>query len=145
MGSQRLSPHIAKIKKEDMSIRDASGTPMASCDSPTIRHHRTPSKRAGLLERYKMGNPLHKCQRRRRRHHRLVTSPYVPILANTSSLQPLTPSPVPTQITTFKINQTFAPYNTSEFFTPEVLRAWNEILPGTYHSPLSSTHLELHH
>ncbi|KAH4029317.1 hypothetical protein HBH70_238430 [Parastagonospora nodorum] len=36
---------------------------------------------------------------------------------------------IPTQITTFKINQTFAPYNTSEFFQPEVLRAWNELLP----------------
>jgi len=36
---------------------------------------------------------------------------------------------VPTQITTFKINQTFAPYNTSEFFQPEVLRAWNELIP----------------
>ena len=37
---------------------------------------------------------------------------------------------VPTQITKFEINQTFAPYNTSEFFKPEVLRAWNELLPG---------------
>ena len=37
---------------------------------------------------------------------------------------------VPTQITTFHINQTFAPYNTTEFFREEVLTAWNEILPG---------------
>lgn len=37
---------------------------------------------------------------------------------------------VPTQITTFKINQTFAPYNTSEFFKPETLRAWNELMPS---------------
>ncbi|KAL1792652.1 hypothetical protein ACET3X_009159 [Alternaria dauci] len=36
---------------------------------------------------------------------------------------------IPTQITKFEINQTFAPYNTSEFFKPEVLRAWNELLP----------------
>ncbi|KAF2119420.1 hypothetical protein BDV96DRAFT_642445 [Lophiotrema nucula] len=36
---------------------------------------------------------------------------------------------IPTQVTTFKINQTFAPYNTSEFFKPEVLRAWNELMP----------------
>ena len=43
---------------------------------------------------------------------------------------------VPTQITKFEINQTFAPYNTSEFFKPEVLRAWNELLPGT--TPLTS-------
>ena len=33
------------------------------------------------------------------------------------------------QITIFKFNQTFAPYNTSEFFQPSVLRAWNELLP----------------
>ncbi|KNG51764.1 hypothetical protein DDE82_008455 [Stemphylium lycopersici] len=36
---------------------------------------------------------------------------------------------MPTQITKFEINQTFAPYNTSEFFKPEVLRAWNELMP----------------
>ncbi|KAF1836512.1 hypothetical protein BDW02DRAFT_545869 [Decorospora gaudefroyi] len=36
---------------------------------------------------------------------------------------------IPTQITKFEINQTFAPYNTSEFFKPEVLRAWNELIP----------------
>lgn len=36
---------------------------------------------------------------------------------------------IPTQITTFKINQTFAPYNTSEFFKPETLRAWNDLMP----------------
>ncbi|KAF2653612.1 hypothetical protein K491DRAFT_602544 [Lophiostoma macrostomum CBS 122681] len=36
---------------------------------------------------------------------------------------------IPTQITTFHINQTFAPYNTSEFFRPEVMRAWNELMP----------------
>ncbi|KAF2186235.1 hypothetical protein K469DRAFT_687230 [Zopfia rhizophila CBS 207.26] len=36
---------------------------------------------------------------------------------------------LPTQITTFKINQTFAPYNTSEFFKPETMRAWNELMP----------------
>jgi len=44
---------------------------------------------------------------------------------------------VPTQITKFEINQTFAPYNTSEFFKPEVLRAWNELLPGTTSSSLN--------
>lgn len=42
---------------------------------------------------------------------------------------PLTQVIVPTQVTTFKINQTFAPYNTSDFFKPEVLRAWNELIP----------------
>ncbi|KAF2006041.1 hypothetical protein P154DRAFT_423196 [Amniculicola lignicola CBS 123094] len=36
---------------------------------------------------------------------------------------------IPTQITTFAVNQTFAPYNTSEFFQPSVLRAWNELMP----------------
>ncbi|EDU44873.1 repeatdomain containing protein [Pyrenophora tritici-repentis] len=36
---------------------------------------------------------------------------------------------LPTTITQFKINQTFAPYNTSEFFKPEVLQAWNELMP----------------
>ncbi|RMZ67694.1 Thioesterase domain-containing [Pyrenophora seminiperda CCB06] len=36
---------------------------------------------------------------------------------------------LPTQLTTFKVNQTFAPYNTSEFFKPEVLQAWNELMP----------------
>ena len=41
----------------------------------------------------------------------------------------LTSISVPTQITTFEINQTFAPYNTSDFFKPEVLRAWNELIP----------------
>ncbi|RDW69901.1 hypothetical protein BP5796_08298 [Coleophoma crateriformis] len=34
-----------------------------------------------------------------------------------------------TQIKTFAINQTFAPYNTSEFFKPEVLTAWNDLMP----------------
>ncbi|KAH6718010.1 hypothetical protein BKA61DRAFT_641769 [Leptodontidium sp. MPI-SDFR-AT-0119] len=34
-----------------------------------------------------------------------------------------------TQITTFHINQTFAPYNTTEFFREEVLVAWNELMP----------------
>ncbi|PMD57178.1 uncharacterized protein K444DRAFT_632315 [Hyaloscypha bicolor E] len=34
-----------------------------------------------------------------------------------------------TQVTTFQINQTFAPYNTSEFFREEVLTAWNELMP----------------
>jgi hypothetical protein len=43
-------------------------------------------------------------------------------------------APVPTRLTRFEINQTFAPYNTSEFFKPEVLQAWNELLPGTSHS-----------
>ncbi|KAL2066331.1 hypothetical protein VTL71DRAFT_2402 [Oculimacula yallundae] len=33
------------------------------------------------------------------------------------------------QITTFHVNQTFAPYNTSEFFREEVLVAWNELMP----------------
>jgi hypothetical protein len=49
---------------------------------------------------------------------------------------------VPTKITQFKINQTFAPYNTSEFFKPEVLRAWNELLPGKppYSLPASTHH-----
>ncbi|KAJ4991604.1 hypothetical protein SVAN01_02985 [Stagonosporopsis vannaccii] len=36
---------------------------------------------------------------------------------------------IPTKITTFQINQTFAPYNTSDFFKPEVLEAWNELIP----------------
>ncbi|CAE7179997.1 hypothetical protein PTNB73_03677 [Pyrenophora teres f. teres] len=36
---------------------------------------------------------------------------------------------IPTTITQFKINQTFAPYNASEFFKPEVLQAWNELMP----------------
>jgi hypothetical protein len=36
---------------------------------------------------------------------------------------------VSTQVTTFHINQTFAPYNTSEFFREEVLTAWNELMP----------------
>ncbi|TVY75767.1 Oxidase ustYa [Lachnellula suecica] len=33
------------------------------------------------------------------------------------------------EIQTFHINQTFAPYNTSAFFEPEVLTAWNELMP----------------
>jgi hypothetical protein len=36
---------------------------------------------------------------------------------------------VSTQVTTFHINQTFAPYNTSEFFREEVLISWNELMP----------------
>ncbi|KAI8930786.1 hypothetical protein NX059_011811 [Plenodomus lindquistii] len=36
---------------------------------------------------------------------------------------------IPTQVTKFSINQTFAPYNTSDFFKPETLRAWNELMP----------------
>jgi hypothetical protein len=36
---------------------------------------------------------------------------------------------VSTEIKTFRLNQTFAPYNTSEFFRPEVLMAWNELMP----------------
>ena len=36
---------------------------------------------------------------------------------------------VSTQVHTFHINQTFAPYNTSEFFREEVLIAWDELLP----------------
>jgi hypothetical protein len=51
-------------------------------------------------------------------------------------------APVPTRLTRFEINQTFAPYNTSEFFKPEVLQAWNELLPGTSHSfPASPIHI----
>lgn len=34
-----------------------------------------------------------------------------------------------TEIKTFKVNQTFAPYNTSEFFQEGVLEAWNELMP----------------
>ncbi|CZT13679.1 uncharacterized protein RAG0_17371 [Rhynchosporium agropyri] len=34
-----------------------------------------------------------------------------------------------TQITTFHVNQTFAPYNTTEFWREEVLVAWNELMP----------------
>ncbi|KAG9240322.1 hypothetical protein BJ878DRAFT_299529 [Calycina marina] len=34
-----------------------------------------------------------------------------------------------TQIQTFHVNQTYAPSNTSEFFTPEVLDAWNKLMP----------------
>lgn len=41
---------------------------------------------------------------------------------------------VPTRVQTFKINQTFAPYNTSEFFKPETLQAWNELMPSTFPS-----------
>jgi hypothetical protein len=37
---------------------------------------------------------------------------------------------VPTEIKTFHVNQTFAPYNTSDFFKPEVLQAWNDLMPG---------------
>jgi hypothetical protein len=44
---------------------------------------------------------------------------------------------VSTQITKFEINQTFAPYNTSEFFKPEVLRAWNELMPSKLSSAQS--------
>ncbi|KAF9728696.1 hypothetical protein PMIN01_13076 [Paraphaeosphaeria minitans] len=36
---------------------------------------------------------------------------------------------IPTQVTKFQINQTFAPMNTSEFFTPETLHAWNDLMP----------------
>ncbi|PVH93663.1 hypothetical protein DM02DRAFT_676706 [Periconia macrospinosa] len=37
---------------------------------------------------------------------------------------------IPTQITQFHINQTFAPYNTSEFFSnPNTMRAWNDLMP----------------
>lgn len=36
---------------------------------------------------------------------------------------------IPTRITKFEVNQTFAPYNTSDFFKPEVLQAWNELMP----------------
>lgn len=37
-----------------------------------------------------------------------------------------------TQVTRFQINQTFAPYNTSEFFRDEVLDAWNALMPGKF-------------
>lgn len=33
------------------------------------------------------------------------------------------------QITTFKMDQKYAPDNTSEFFTDEVLRSWNQLMP----------------
>ncbi|KAK3369961.1 hypothetical protein B0H63DRAFT_564223 [Podospora didyma] len=33
------------------------------------------------------------------------------------------------QITTFKMDQTYAPMNTSEFFTDEVLDKWNKLMP----------------
>ncbi|KUJ18803.1 uncharacterized protein LY89DRAFT_706441 [Mollisia scopiformis] len=33
------------------------------------------------------------------------------------------------QVTTFHINQTFAPYNTADFFKDEVLTAWNQLMP----------------
>ncbi|KAG9205371.1 hypothetical protein G6514_008011 [Epicoccum nigrum] len=36
---------------------------------------------------------------------------------------------IPTKVTTFQINQTFAPYNTSDFFKPETLQAWNDLIP----------------
>ncbi|CAI6244626.1 unnamed protein product [Periconia digitata] len=37
---------------------------------------------------------------------------------------------IPTQITQFHINQTFAPYNTSEFFSnPSTMHAWNDLMP----------------
>ncbi|KAH6669775.1 hypothetical protein B0J14DRAFT_104041 [Halenospora varia] len=36
---------------------------------------------------------------------------------------------ISSQVTTFHINQTFAPYNTSEFFREEVLDAWNGLMP----------------
>ncbi|KAI9052933.1 hypothetical protein LZ554_003205 [Drepanopeziza brunnea f. sp. 'monogermtubi'] len=39
---------------------------------------------------------------------------------------------LPTEVKTFHINQTFAPYNTSEFFKEEVLTAWNELMPSNY-------------
>lgn len=37
---------------------------------------------------------------------------------------------IPTQVTKFHVNQTFAPMNTSEFFTPETLHAWNDLMPS---------------
>ena len=37
---------------------------------------------------------------------------------------------VPTQVTTFHVNQTFAPMNTSEFFSADTLQAWNELMPS---------------
>ncbi|KAF2475370.1 uncharacterized protein BDR25DRAFT_382312 [Lindgomyces ingoldianus] len=36
---------------------------------------------------------------------------------------------LPTQIQTFHVDQTYAPYNTSDFFKPETLQAWNELMP----------------
>ncbi|KAF2643660.1 hypothetical protein P280DRAFT_214372 [Massarina eburnea CBS 473.64] len=46
---------------------------------------------------------------------------------------------IPTQIQQFHVNQTFAPYNTSEFFTnPDTMRAWNDLMPigmGFQHIP----------
>lgn len=62
MGSKRLSPHITRIEEEDMPFRALSSTSMAPGDSAAIRHHRTSSKRAGLLERYAMGSTFDKRQ-----------------------------------------------------------------------------------
>ncbi|KAF2133691.1 hypothetical protein P153DRAFT_330107 [Dothidotthia symphoricarpi CBS 119687] len=53
---------------------------------------------------------------------------------------------IPTQITKFQINQTFAPSNTSEFFKPETLQAWNELMPvgmGFQQIPDPSTYHDL--
>ncbi|KAF2011056.1 hypothetical protein BU24DRAFT_52127 [Aaosphaeria arxii CBS 175.79] len=36
---------------------------------------------------------------------------------------------IPTKLTKFEINQTYAPNNTADFFRPEVLQAWNDLLP----------------
>lgn len=41
---------------------------------------------------------------------------------------------VSVEVKTFNVNQTFAPYNTTEFFKAEVLTAWNELMPRKFPS-----------
>lgn len=43
----------------------------------------------------------------------------------------LTAPIVSQKIVSFKSDQSYAPTNTSEFFTDEVLQKWNNLMPGT--------------
>jgi hypothetical protein len=47
-------------------------------------------------------------------------------------LQPDLTSTVSQQITRFQMDQSYAPMNTSEFFTDEVLNKWNALMPGEW-------------
>lgn len=39
---------------------------------------------------------------------------------------------VPQKLTRFEYDTSYAPMNTSEFFTDEVLQKWNNLMPSTY-------------
>ncbi|CAN9156663.1 unnamed protein product [Alternaria alternata] len=99
MGSRRISQQSTIVKKKNNVPAAGGSDAMDIGDRVAARDHRV----AGQRSRHARLNTVEGTFNKRQRF--------------------------PTQITKFEINQTFAPYNTSEFFKPEVLRAWNELLP----------------